>query len=505
MKKYIAYSLILLTATFSSCKKSFLDQTVNPNQPTVATPALVLTGALTTSARNINTNFTLEGYLMGYWSPAAGYAPSSSLLTYNYTTADYQVFTPYYLNLANYDYIIKQASADKSQVYYVSIAQIMEAYNFQILVDNYNNVPYTDAFQGAKGLTPKYDKGADIYKSLIAKVDAAIAAINGADAAVAVKPKSAEDVMFKGDMTKWKKFANTLKLRLVLRQVPNVIDASAAKTLMANTLGEGFLGKAEDAVVNPGYSNIDSKQSPFWERYGANQAGSNAAPSITAGAFAVKFLNDNNDPRATAYYQPLANGTVVGNVFGTLVPVTASNIGRVDLFGSNASNNIGLLKNPSMNAVVLSAAESLFLQSEAVVRGVITSASSAQTLYQNGVISSFLYAGLTEDQANTYLNNGTASTTKNINWPANGTEDQIQTIIVQKWVSLNGYGNLEAYNEYRRTGYPNPPVSIYTGVTTKVIPSRILYPSSEYSQNAVNVEAQGSINQFTSKIFWAKY
>jgi len=499
MKKYIAYSLILLTATFSSCKKSFLDQTVNPNQPTVATPALVLTGALTTTARNINTGFTLEGYLMGYWSPAAGYAPSNSLPTYNYTTADYQVFTPYYLNLANYDYIIKQASADKSQVYYVAIAQIMEAYNFQILVDNYNNVPYSDAFQGAKGLTPKYDKGTDIYKSLIAKVDAAIASINGADASVAVTPKASEDVMFKGDMTKWKKFANTLKLRLVMRQVPNVIDAAAAKTLMANNLSEGFLGAGEDATVNPGYTNIDSKQSPFWERYGANQAGSNAAPNITAGDFAVKFLNNNNDPRATAFYQPLSNGSVVGNVFGTLVPVTASNIGRVDLYGSNASNNIGLLKNPSMNAMVLSAAEALFLQAEGVQRGIITSSLSAQALYEAGITASFVYAGLTAAQATTYYQQATT----NVGW--NSSTDKIQAIIIQKWVSLNGYGNLEAYNEYRRTGFPNPPVSIYTGVTTKVIPSRILYPSSEYSQNAVNVQAQGSINQFTSKIFWAKY
>lgn len=499
MKKYIAYSLILLTATLSSCKKSFLDQTVNPNQPTVATPALVLTGALTTTARNINTGFTLEAYLMGYWSPAAGYAPNNSLLTYNFTTADYQVFTPYYLNLANYDYIIKQASADKSQTYFVSIAQIMEAYNFQILVDNYNNVPYSDAFQGAKGLTPKYDKGSDIYKSLIAKVDAAIAAIKGADPLVAVKPKASEDVMFKGDMTKWRKFANTLKLRLVLRQVPNVIDAAAAKTMMANTLSEGFLGSGEDATVNPGYSNIDSKQSPFWERYGANQAGSNAAPNITAGAFAVDFYNNNKDPRASLFYQPVG-AAIVGNKFGTLVPITASNIGRIDLYGANANNQVGLLKNPGMDAVVLSAAESLFLQAEAVNRHIITSDKTDQQLYEAGITSSVVYAGGTAADAVKYYNQDGKV---NVNWDSS--TDKIQAIIVQKWASLNGYGNLEAYNDYRRTGFPNPPVSIYTGVTTKVIPSRILYPSSEYSQNAANVGAQGGINQFSSKIFWAKY
>jgi hypothetical protein len=496
-RKYIAYSLLLLASAFSGCKKDFLDQSNNPNQPTSGPASVVLTGALTTTARNINTGFTLEGYLMGYWSPAAGYAPGNSLLTYQFTTADYQVFTPFYLNLANYDYIIKQAGTDKSQVYFAAISQIMEAYNFQALVDNYNNIPYSEAFQGAKNLTPKYENGKDIYAKLITKLDDAIAAIKGASTDIAVKPGSA-DVMFGGDMTQWTKFANTLKLRLVLRQVPNVIDAAAAKTLMANNLSVGFLTTM--ANVNPGYLNVDGKQNPFWERYGENQAGSNNAANITAGAFGTNFYSSNADDRGAGFYTPIS-GSLVGNDFGTLVPITASAIGRADLYNASASNTFGLLKNPSMDAVVMSSAESYFLQAEAVARGIITG-DDATSLYNAGITASFEYVLQTSDADSKATDYYTQSA---IAYPASGTlQAKIQAIITQKWASLNGYGNLEAYNEYRRTGFPKVPVSIYTGVTVKSIPRRILYPSSEYSQNASNVQAQGSINQFTSNIFWAQ-
>ncbi|QEM13588.1 SusD/RagB family nutrient-binding outer membrane lipoprotein [Mucilaginibacter rubeus] len=497
-RKYIAYSLLLLASAFSSCKKDFLDQSNNPNQPTTGPASVVLTGALVTTARNINTSFTLEGYLMGYWSPAAGYAPSNSLLTYQFTTADYQVFSQFYLNLANYDYIIKQSGTDPAQVYFSAISQIMEAYNFQALVDNYNNIPYSEAFQGAKNLTPKYENGKDIYAKLITKLDDAITAIKNASTSVAVKPGNA-DVMFAGDMTKWVQFANTLKLRLVLRQVPNVIDAAAAKTLMANHLSEGFLTTM--ANVNPGYVNVDGKQSPFWGSYGLSQSGSNNAAPITANVFATDFYTNTADDRGPAFYAPVG-GKLVGNTFGTLVPITASAIGRSDLYGSNASNKYGLLKTPSMDAVIMSASESYFLQAEAAARGVISG--SAATLYNSGITASFEYVLQTTDadakasdyaaQASVAYPSGSGATLA----------QQIQAIITQKWASLNGYGNLEAYNEYRRTGIPKVPVSIYTGVTVKNIPRRILYPASEYAQNASNVQAQGSINQFTSNIFWAQ-
>jgi hypothetical protein len=506
MKKYIIYSLMLIAGAVSSCKKNFFDLT-NPNQPTSASATLVLPGALSTSAALINGSYTVYGYWMGYLSPAAGYAPSQTLLTYNFTTSDYQVWTGYYLNLANYDYILKQTAGDKTQVYFNSIAQIMTAYGFEGLVDNYNNVPYTKAFQGSANLLPTYDKGPDIYADLIKRVDAAIVAINGADTKVAVSPSSA-DIVFGGDMTKWKQFANTLKLRLILRQ-SNTSNFSTISAGITATAAEGYL--TTDAGANPGFQNIDGKQSPFWNVYGYSQAGSTKSPATTGGAYAIGLFKTNNDPRGPLFYQPI-NGDIVGNVFGAPVPVTASNFGNNTISGGNFVSGKGLLKSPYMDAVLFSAAESYFLQAEAKFRNLGAGTASAEELYNSGIKASFESAYIAYSGTNKSTNNTAADADaityysqakNNINYAAS--TNKLQAIIIQKYYALTGYNMLEAYNEYRRTGFPNPPASVASGaIGDGKLPSRIFYPNSEYQQNAANVGAEGTINQFTSKIFWAK-
>lgn len=507
MKKYIIYSLMLIAGAVSSCKKNFFDLT-NPNQPTSASAALVLPSALSTSAAIINSNYTIYGYWMGYLSPAAGYAPSQSTLTYNFTTGDYQVWTGYYLNLANYDYILKQTAGDKTQVYFNSIAQIMTAYGFEGLVDNYNNVPYTKAFQGSANLLPTYDKGPDIYADLIKRLDGAIAAINAADTKVAVSPTSA-DIVFGGDMTQWKKFANTLKLRLILRQ-SNTSNFATISGGIAATAAEGYL--TTDAAANPGYQNIDGKQSPFWNNYGYSQAGSTKNASVTGGAYAINLFKSNSDPRGPIFYQPI-NGDIIGNVFGAAVPVTASNFGNNTISGGSFVKGSGLLKSPYMDAMLFSAAESYFLQAEAKFRNLgISGSATAETLYNSGIKASFETAYISYTGTNKVINNTAAdndATTyysqqkNNVNYAAS--TDKLQAIIYQKYFALTGYNMLEAYNEYRRTGFPNPPASVASGALGGgKLPSRIFYPDTEYSQNSANVSAEGTINQFTSKIFWAK-
>jgi hypothetical protein len=506
MKKYIIYSLMLIAGAVSSCKKNFFDLT-NPNQPTSASAALVLPSALSTSAAIVNGGYTVYGYWMGYLAPAAGYAPSQPLITYNFTSNDYQVWTGYYLNLANYDYILKQTAGDKTQVYFNAIAQIMTAYGFEGLVDNYNNVPYTKAFQGSANLLPTYDKGPDIYADLIKRIDAAIAAINAADTKVAVNPTSA-DIVFAGDMTKWKQFANTLKLRLILRQ-SNTSNFGAISAGIATTAAEGYL--TADAGANPGFQNIDGKQSPFWNVYGYSQAGSTKSPATTGGAYAIGLFKSNNDPRGPVFYQPV-NGDIIGNQFGAAVPVTASNFGKNTISGSSFISGSGLLKSPYMDAVLFSAAESYFLQAEAKFRNLGSGTATAETLYNSGIKASFETAYISYTGTTKATNNSAAdadATTyysqqkNNVNYGAS--TDKLQAIIYQKYLALTGYNMLEAYNEYRRTGFPNPPASVASGALGGgKLPTRIFYPITEYQQNATNVGAEGTINQFTSKIFWAK-
>ena len=161
MKKYISIILTVLAIAGSSCKKTYLDELKdNPNSPSVASPSLLLSGSLKTTAGIINGGgFIQYGAYMGYLSRSTGFQVFGNLDQYNITSVDLNTFTPFYLNLSNYNALIG-ANAGAN---YTAIAQIMTVYDFEALVDNYNNVPYSEAFQGSKNLTPKYDDASAIY------------------------------------------------------------------------------------------------------------------------------------------------------------------------------------------------------------------------------------------------------------------------------------------------------------------------------------------------------
>lgn len=490
MKKTFSIIFFALVISASSCKKDFLSLENNPNTPSVTSPSLILSGAEKVTADIVNTNYSTYGVWMGYWSPSGNYVPNAALVQYNYTTDDYQIWTNLYSNLSNYNYLETTTAGDVSQNNFQAIAKIMKAFNFQSLVDNYNNVPYTKAFQGLANNAPTYDKGEDIYNDLIKQIDAAIALIK-ATPATSSNPGSA-DIIFKGNMTNWIKFANTLKLRLILRQWNLAAKQTTLKAAMATTAVEGFMDESTPVVANPGYLNSDAyggQQSPFWRSYGYTQNGNTTGnyAYYRANSYAVNVLSSFNDTRLTKFYAPLPNGIVAGNAFGDANSRSNASISAI---------GTGLLKSATMDANIFSTAQALFLQAEAAMYGLVSG--SSKDYYQRGITSSFLVLGLTEAQATTYYNQPIA----NVNWDAS--TDKLQAIITQKWISLNGYNNLEAYNEYRRTGYPNVPRSVASGANGTTLPARIFYPTSEYQQNATSVGAQGAIDRFTSKIFWAK-
>lgn len=472
----------LLTVGISGCKKDFLDLQVNPNTPSVTTPQFTLAGALKIAADIVNINYPHYGVWAGQLSPSGNYVPSPTLQQYQFTTDNFQVFAPLYSNLTNFDNLEKMGAADASLAKFRAIAKIMKAYDFEQLVDNYNDVPYTDAFKASTTFFPKYDKGADIYADLIKQIDAAIALI---DANTSATNPDVSDIVFKGDMTKWKQFANTLKLRLSLR-------SGISATLP--TAGSAYLTASVQAATQPGYANSDAvggQQSPFWRSFGFDQNGNPTGNNAyyRANAFEVNLLNSFNDPRVSKFYAPITSGAIVGIIFGDATAIPNA--------GTSAIGS-GLLKSAAQDGILLSSAESFFLQAEAVQNGKITGA-TAQSLYEQGITASFVAVGLTAANATTYYNQNIA----NVSWAAS--TDKERAIITQKWISLTGYGSLEAYNELRRTGFPaGVPRSIDSKAIGTGLPTRILYPTSEYQQNADNVGKEGTINPFGSKIFWAK-
>jgi len=507
MKKYISLLIILLTIATGGCKKDFLELSDNPNSPVAVTPGLLLSGALKTTASIVNgnildpaisltvptdANYTMYANWIGYLNWSTGFQPNVNLLQYAFTNANYDVWSRLYLNLSNYNALAKSTTEPN----YLAIAKIMTVFDFQQLVDNYNNVPYTTALAGTDNLNPTYEKGTVIYDDLIKQLDAAILMIQSAPASAA--NPGATDIMYQGVMTNWIIFANTLKLKIAVRQSNLTAKQAALKTAVAATEALLYINNAVTAAtVNPGYVNNDAnggQASPLYAAYAFSQSGASSPyrSRYMANQYAIDFYVSHADPRATLVYGVNSSGNLVGNYLGQ------TNTNPAGLAVSRLGS--GALKGPTMDAVILSAAESLFLQAEAASTGLISG--NPKVLYDAGIAASFV-DDLVPDAATAAA---TYAAQPSVAYPVGGSAAaQQKAIIVQKWAALNPYGAFEAFNEFRRTGYPDDiPLSVYPGNNAPNQITRILYPTIEYQTNAANVAAEGNIDKFTSKIFWAK-
>lgn len=503
----------------TSCD-DYLDINDNPNQATAVSADLVLPQALVATALVLNAYNSYGMQIGGYAANAGGYGGFNETVSYLYTPNNYANLWPAtYDNLEDYQYIINQTNEDDEFIYYNAVARIMRAYGFQLLVDTYNNVPYTDALQGSDLLTPTYEDAATIYVKLADELDAAMASINtGLGFAVSPKSLGDNDVVFGGDMTNWLKTANTIKLRLIIRA------RGKASFSNENFDPAGFLDT--DALINPGYTRDNNRQNPAWNSWGFTYNGSSGNKAWIPTTFIMTFYNNIrlNDPDrgAAMYYQFPATGTNQLGFESTGIPKSPEGsfwYPSDQRTGTQAGDATGPLKGPDAGYPLLTAAESYFLQAEAKVVGIASVPGDAKELFEAGITASFNYTYMHPDGSiegdpeadaadyiarnNTYLTQFDQAVT-----PA----QQIEAIITQKYIALNMVNSHEGWNEYRRTGYPKVQGISATGtfassasaLSTRPdrLPTRILYPTSEIQYNPENVP-QG-VTSSNSFIFWAK-
>ncbi len=491
MKKiFILFTVLLVLG--SACKKDFLSvDEKNPNNASSVPASFILPAALNNTAALLNNPynypFIYEWY--GLWSISGGYSQDVNMTAYNLLNSSYQgIWSTTYTILNNFDYIEKNSTNAQNKPY-KAIAKIMKAYLYHNLVDCYGNVPYSEALKAEAGiLKPKYDDQKAIYEDLVVQLDSAMNLIETKPAdAVEV---GANDIIYHGDMGRWAKFANTLKLKLLLQQTGMDNRASYISGAITTTSSVGYLGAGEGAWVNPGFLQSTGKMSPFWETfYKQDGSAQNALTYFMAGQDACDFLIANNDPRKLRFFAPYAGTSIQGNYFGTVplnLPSVTSKIGP------------GMLKAYTQDSPILTDIESLFIQAEAAQRGLITG--DVKALYEAAVTASVLFeGGPTGNTANAtaYL----AQVKQLVNFDA--TADKIKLILTQKWCALNGLSPMPVWTDYRRTGFPDfihwseDPLKL-----NETPPVRLLYPQTEISTNNDNVLLQGTINTFTSKIFW---
>lgn len=509
MKKTIYISLMVaFVAMVAGCRKDFLGElSSNPNQPSDAPVQLLLPPVLTGMANTEIAFNTTVGAWMGYASFAGGYSISDNTLTYYVSQGSPSIWGLYDV-LKNADYMEKKAATKENMEYFVAVAKVLKAFGFQKLVDAYGDVPYTEAFQGVGNFFPKYDKGQSIYDASIAQLDSAIALIQNADPAKAIN-LGGNDIMYKGKMSSWLKFANTVKLKMLIRE--SAVVGDAAKTELAKTIDVGFI--TTDANVNPGYLNTAGKQSPLWAAYGVDPGGSLYADGynyLRGGGAAIDFLKTNNDPRLFYIYAP--NGSAPNNSDYSKVDTNVSHYSGV-YYGDRATATAqttngtagighGVMPDYKQSVSLISASQSYFLQSEAALKTWIDG--DAQKLYESGITASFQTLGV---ENATVAAKAYYSQNKNrVGW--NASQNKLEAIITQKWIANAYTHSFEPWSDYRRTGFPNLnvlPLTKFQGYD-RHIPTIWWYPKSESDTNQENYKAAGgsSTDPQNQKVFWEK-
>lgn len=527
MKKIFKYILLgAVVVGVSSCEK-YLDINENPNSPTEATPGLVLPQALVGTAAITSTFNNTLADIGGQRANAGGFGGFGAVVTYGWTNGTFEgLWQSSYDNAEDYQYVIENTEADASLAYSTSIARIMKSYAFARLVDQYNDIPYFEALKGNSVLTPKYDKGEDIYKDLISQLNIAMKAISDAQALnTTLAVKADTDPMFKGNMTRWMEFANTLKLRLLIRvsAVPSMQSFAAAEFAAFKTTA-GFLN--DDAMVNPGYVKEAGRQSPQYNSLAYQADGTTrSVTSRIPSKWMFSFYDGNkiiDAGRGSVIYRSfgVAPGTPINQLGDESAGVPQSPaIGSAWFTGASSSTTaLGLAKGPTQGQPIILAAESYFLRAEAYTKGFLSG--DAALAFNDGIAASFRYlyknaSDVVDPSKNVAADVATYKAANVgkflVDFSLAATTDQkVEAIITQKYIALNMIHSDEAYNEFRRTGYPTIVNGSLTPTATFAsrqssstrpdkLPSRILYPQTEFN---LNPNVPTGINQFSSRIFW---
>lgn len=497
--KYSFFFLVLLLQ-LSSCDQ-FFDVNSNPNSPNTDNLPLSakLPGALVATVNQETQQINQIGaFWGGYWGTSnEGANQFFDLKTYNGPGIRSQrdgipVWENGYNNIL-YFRLIQDEAELQGAYFYAGVSKIMQGWLFLRLVDFYNNVPFDQAAQGNTYLNPEYEPGELVYQKAVDLITAGVADLKVSNTSAS---QNAGDLLFAGETSMWLKFANTVKLRALIRQSEKGNQSYISSQIQAIVQeGSGFLALGESALINPGYLNSAGKMNPVWENYYRTTDGKTTANhlNIRPTQYLIDAMSSKNDPRLASLYQE-ANGQIRGVIFGNPDAGNSDyDAAATSAFKGPSENNnepTGIFHSLSQSSVLMGSAESLFLQAEAAARGWISS--DAKSLYEQAIRASFEYYKTDLSAIDSYLSQEDVDLSQASN--------PISRIIEQKWLALNSVSSIEAWSDYRRLGLPNFPRTAATGIEGR--PYRLMYPETERGTNLANVELQGNDIITEAKIWW---
>lgn len=423
-------------SSLTSCS-DYLDVNENPNYPTTTLNSALLPSACASTVA-----------IMGYYAPLIGNMwlqhttqgnttnQYNTLCNYSLTASSYNgFFTNAYANtLPDLKDVMTQAEAEGAWDYWV-IAKILTAYNYHILADLYEDIPFTEALD-LNNKYPKYDDGRSVvYPGILAMLDEAIA--KEADAKKVASPYiDRYDMFMGGDMNKWVGFAKNLKLKVLIR------DFEANKAAIQSLLSGGGLYEGDCAMTV--FEDATDKGNPLYE-YNIRQL--NTKENMRACHTLLEFLLAYNDPRVEALYEMTAasgrdSSLPYADRYEGLPCGTKPTTSVIALSGS--SRYLQSYKDP---VYLMNEAEINFLEAEAYAR--LGNVDAAKAKYEAGVTAAFDRWDVSAGQAAAYLVDGGAYA-----FDGSSQDAMLKCILTQKWVSYAKANSLDGVFDRNRTGIP---------------------------------------------------
>ena len=507
IKLYIS-GIVLLGFMFQGCEKGFDNLNTNKVDPVSLDPQFVMNkGIIDATYRDNFATLQLLCYDFGIVQQVI--TPfGSSLSGGNYNIFNPSNTTPIWVNfyqsvLKQVVYVIDKTKADQNKTNLYNEARIWRCYAFMILTDTYGDIPYNEAAKGfLEGISkPKYEKQELIYKDILKELDEASAALD------ASKPTSVGDILYGGNIVRWKRFGYSLLLRAAMRLTR--IDPATAQTYVKKAVAGGLMqSNADNSVM---------RHTSLYQNWIAVHLTAREKANFYLAKPFVDFLKNNNDPRLQsiavrhvgaksgadqAAPRTTTDPTVqIGMPMGyddVSIKNTFATYGTASLYDYSQVNLTTILKTDAPE-YHLTYGQTQLLLAEAIFRGWTTG--DADATYKSGIRAHMLQmaeydikAAIAADKIQAYVDANTLQVGK-----------QLEQINNQYWVAsfINGS---ETFANFRRSGFPALTKNPYPGSEIKGnFISRLPYPDSETITNQENLNSaiknQGP-NDLNSKVWW---
>lgn len=442
---------------FSACKKNLSEVNQNPNAPETADPQFLLSNVLYQTAKNNAEEGWKAGNLLSQHTSNIEFFPIDR---YDLGT-NTELWNATYRLLNDINTIETSPLSNQA---YKGVALVMKSVLAALLTDLWNDVPYSQAIKGASEGTfaPAYDKQQDIYtgpNGIIANLDKAVQTLSATTDVIS------GDILYRGDLSKWLRLANSLKVRYLVR-ISKKADVSIQ--LQALVTSNMLLRGNSDNAVIPFLASAPNQWFLINEREGRYA-------DVRMSKTSENILMPLMDARTGIYFKPTVLSVPSGSPAYKGLPNGLSRQNQ-NAYNFNDISLIGKLFRDDaagVNAQIMTYAELQFLLSEAAQKGYISG--SIMNYYNEGIKASHAYYNTTVPAS--YLTSPNVTLT--------GT-DNLKKIMTQKWIAnfLNGY---EAWFDVRRTGFPQLPIPA-DNLNNNKFPVRFRYPSTEQAANRANYE-----------------